>query len=163
MEQPTFQQSHHTELITANLSAAISDHRSDKTSSCSVFSSHLLFNKVRTASSLRLASISVFIWWGTGTSSVCAEHPSAPRADGSTPVQQPCHGKGEKPAPLAPELLARAAEPMRLGSTPSSAHSIRKASAAHGEVTNRQDKWQGDTGTGFEGGTAGARNGTRQN
>lgn len=150
MEQPTFQQSHHTELITANLSAAISDYRSDKTDSCSVFSSHLFFNKVRTASSLRLGDNRVLIWWGTGTSSVCAEH-TAPRADGSTPVQQPCHEKGDKSAPVPPEPLGTAAEPVRLGSTSSFAHRIRKAHAAGSWW--RYCPWTsdkgGDTGTGF--------------
>lgn len=45
---PTFQQSHHIELITANLAVVISGYISDKTNSCSVSLLHLFFNKVRT-------------------------------------------------------------------------------------------------------------------
>lgn len=152
MEQPTFQQSHHTELITANLSAAISDYISDKTNSCSVFSSHLFFNKVRTASWLGVGDISVLIRWGTGTSTVCAEHYSAPRAAlHSSPVITEvknlllCHLKAqEQPQshwgwPAAPALLTGSERQQRPGG--GSAH------APAGQVTNKETQGQGFRGT----------------
>lgn len=57
MKQPTFQQSHCTELITENLSGLISAYISNKTNSCYISLTHLLvclfFNKLGAVSQLR--------------------------------------------------------------------------------------------------------------
>lgn len=155
MEQPTFQQSHHTELITANLSAATSDYISDKTNSCSVSSSHLFFNKVRTASQLRVCYISVVTRWETGTSTVCAEHtapaPRLPehhcwRQHRCTTALRWKRWKICSSATWNPGNSTRTSLANRLPSISRSAHNIRKASAAVSwwrQVlpTSRQDKW----------------------